>query len=222
MTRKKTPDPLVIAEEFGAAVEYVADSAKEYFALEESMVAQGVAFETFEDMLLWERHNCEFLQWGDGSIIKISKDDTAKLFELQNHNAAARRLFALIVSRKLLFSGKLSDDEARFAGLYLAGNLPTIAAKRGRKSDRDFERRRFIYILVHAVEQKFRLRLSRNDDTEQQFSACDAVSAGFALAGRLGTSYAAIKQIALSKKSLGKQVEEIRTARSIWIAQSID
>lgn len=213
MTRKHTSDPVVIAEKFSAAVEYVADSAKEYFTLEESMVSQGVAFETFQDMLLWERHNCEFLRWGEGSIIKISNDDTAKLFELQAIDAAARRLFALIVSRKLLFAGKLSDDEARFAGLCLAESLPKIPPKRGRKSDRDFERRRFTYILAHAAKQKFRLRLSRNDDTEQQFSACDAVSAGFALTGRMGTSYAAVKQIALSKL-LRMQVEEIRTARS--------
>lgn len=213
MTRKAISDPLVAPANFVTAVEYVADSAKKYSKTEETMVAHGVAFESFADMLLWERYDCEFLKWGDGSIIKISNDATAELFELQAQDTAARRLLALIVSRKLLFAKKLTDDEARFAGYFLAGSLSKIACKRGRNSGQDFERRRFVYILVHAVKQKFCLKLSRNDASNHKFSACDAVSEGFALAGRKGTSYEAVKQIALSK-ALGKQIEEIRLART--------
>lgn len=212
MTRRKISDPLTVAENFRAAVEYVADRAKEYLKLEESMVAHGVAFEGFADMLLWERLNCEILQWGDGSIIRVSNAASAELFELQAHDGPARRLFALIVSSKLLFAEKLTDDEARFAGYFLAGKLPPISRKRGHKSGREFELRRFVYILAHAARQKFDLILTRGDENDQKLSACDAVSVGLALAGRKGTSYSAVKQIALSK-ALGKKVEEIRLAR---------
>lgn len=154
-----------------------------------------------EELLLWWALEFRHEDGPDGAVYKTaSQGALTALCALALTRHSARNLMTEVVSGKLMCGVHLSPNEARLAGLIIAGGLPKLDVKRGPKRERNFERNMFIVILMETVMARFSLAPTRNDETAMPESACDAVSVAFVRAGHHEVTYRAVKAIWLDKK----------------------
>ena len=222
MSKKHANRAQTLQAKFDAAVEYACSVATEFFEQKQILENLKVPPEGEIDMELWARLGCTYTDCGDGSIIQITDEATADLYDLQFEDRHARQLMTQIVGGKLLFDRKLSDLEARFAGQLLLKHLPNLTKPRGRPPELDFERQRLLVILAQHLRVTFGLRLTRNTENRDRqgsasdsgLSASDAICAGFAKAGKSGIAFEAVKRV-VSNRTLRNKVLRIEEMRSV-------
>lgn len=181
-------------EQYGAAVTY----AK---SIVSGWLADASPEDTPEKVLLRLTLGVGHAVWVDGSHLLDAPDASLEnLAHLALTRQGPRDLLKEIVSTKLLCGKPLTDVERRFAGEELAGRLPPVSKKVGKKAGKYFWRDAVALLLARDLVEKFGLKTTRNDAVTGKFSACDAIEEAFIDAGVKGTSYNALKRACTDKK----------------------